>query len=146
MPLALTKWYPSVAYDPRESESYRYRVIYKGIQWQAAYWTKGDEPSKSDVWKPLGLTDWVSKVAYVENDQVIFDGTTWRAAYWTQGESPSSSNVWIALTTPSWYAGRSYNAGDMVKYNGSIWIAQYGLDKTANSSNPPGSTSVWVRK
>ncbi|MDX2320785.1 MAG: Ig-like domain-containing protein [Moritella sp.] len=74
-------------------------VRYDGKQWVAKWWTKGNEPSNSDVWQlndPEAATQaWSVQKAYNGGDDVIFNSQTWQAAWWTKGEEPSNnSSVW----------------------------------------------------
>ncbi|MEY2706817.1 MAG: hypothetical protein RI905_568 [Pseudomonadota bacterium] len=140
VPLAITKWYPSVAYDPRDLSDYRYHVIYNGIQWKALYWTQGDIPSKSAAWRPLLVTDWISAFAYYKDDEVMYDGVKWRAKWWTQGELPLNSDVWEPLTTSNWSPLRSYQAGNKVFHDGSTWVALWWV-----KGELPGASSAWKK-
>ncbi|MDT2302955.1 carbohydrate-binding protein [Paenibacillus larvae] len=51
-------------------------VLYKGLEYKAKYWTKGDQPDKSDAWrlmKPV-ILEWDKDKVYYGGDQVIYQG------------------------------------------------------------------------
>ncbi|MGL4521122.1 MAG: carbohydrate-binding protein, partial [Bacilli bacterium] len=71
-------------------------VTYNGVTYTAKWWSKGDEPGKSDVWsaKNVTSTEWQASKAYVANEVVIFEGKTYTAKWWTRGDKPGTSDVW----------------------------------------------------
>ncbi|MFT7683077.1 MAG: hypothetical protein ACI935_002563 [Moritella dasanensis] len=74
-------------------------VRYDSKQWVAKWWTQGNEPGNSDVWKlndtEAGPQAWSALMAYSGGDVVVFNSQTWQAAWWTKGDEPSnSSSVW----------------------------------------------------
>lgn len=72
------------------------KVFYNGIEYEAKWWTQGNQPDQSDAWKTLstGAMEWESKKAYNGGDTVTFQGQTYKAKWWTQGNQPGSSPVW----------------------------------------------------
>ncbi|CAM3216428.1 lytic polysaccharide monooxygenase [Paenibacillus lupini] len=75
-------------------------VTYNGIEYKAGWWTQGDQPDNSDVWKPVSTTAvqaWNSTKAYNGGDQVTYAGHTYKAKWWTKGEIPTNGGVWVLV-------------------------------------------------
>ncbi|MFA0414425.1 glycosyl hydrolase family 18 protein [Vibrio renipiscarius] len=69
-------------------------VIYNGVEYTAKWWTKGDEPGKSDVWQEKddgSVKEWNSSKAYNGGDIVTYQGTQYKAKWWTKGDMPGAS-------------------------------------------------------
>ncbi|MBG9786533.1 lytic polysaccharide monooxygenase [Brevibacillus laterosporus] len=75
------------------------RVIYEGVEYEAQWWTSGDRPDNSDVWKQVGdvVQKWNSEKAYQGGAKVSYEGKTYQAKWWTKGEEPSTSSVWTLV-------------------------------------------------
>ncbi|HAB0009380.1 TPA_asm: chitin-binding protein [Listeria monocytogenes] len=75
------------------------QVVYKGITYTAQWWTKGDAPDTSDVWKTTSseIQNWNISKAYNGGDKVIYDGKTYQAKWWIKGDKPDTSSVWILV-------------------------------------------------
>ncbi|MGG0756907.1 lytic polysaccharide monooxygenase [Brevibacillus laterosporus] len=75
------------------------RVIYEGVEYEAQWWTSGDRPDSSDVWKQVGdvVQKWNSEKAYQGGAKVSYEGKTYQAKWWTKGEEPSTSSVWTLV-------------------------------------------------
>ncbi|WP_309303864.1 lytic polysaccharide monooxygenase [Brevibacillus laterosporus] len=75
------------------------RVIYEGVEYEAQWWTRGDRPDSTDVWKQVGdaLQKWNSDKAYQGGAKVSYEGKTYQAKWWTKGEEPSTSSVWTLV-------------------------------------------------
>lgn len=71
-------------------------VVYNGIEYTAKWWTRGETPSKSEVWKASSgsLTEWNADKAYVGGERVTYNGVTYEAKWWSRGDMPTSSMVW----------------------------------------------------
>lgn len=73
------------------------RVLFQGIEYEAKWWTQGDQPDTSDAWKLLNSSKtpvWNASKAYNGGDRVIYEGVTYQAKWWTQGNVPSKLDVW----------------------------------------------------
>ncbi|GIO01184.1 lytic polysaccharide monooxygenase [Brevibacillus laterosporus] len=75
------------------------RVIYEGVEYEAQWWTRGDRPDSTDVWKQMGdvIQKWNSEKAYQGGAKVSYEGKTYQAKWWTKGEEPSTSSVWTLV-------------------------------------------------
>ncbi|RKP48147.1 chitinase [Trinickia fusca] len=84
-------WSPSQVYTNPMT------VKYQGATYEAQWWTKGDVPGQSPVWKQLdGPTPtWSPTAAYSGKDYVMYQGAEYQAKWWTQGEVPSAGGVWV---------------------------------------------------
>ncbi|MFD0672756.1 lytic polysaccharide monooxygenase [Cohnella sp. GCM10027633] len=77
------------------------KVVYNGIAYTAGWWTKGDQPDSSDVWKASAssaVQTWSVSKAYSGGDKVVYAGRTYQAKWWTKGETPSTSGVWMLIS------------------------------------------------
>ncbi|MBO0440463.1 M60 family metallopeptidase [Candidatus Enterococcus ikei] len=72
------------------------KVFYNGLEYEAKWWTQGNRPDSSDVWKLLSnkVMDWEYNRAYNGGDTVTFQGKTYKAKWWTQGNQPGNTPVW----------------------------------------------------
>ncbi|GAF19752.1 chitinase [Bacillus sp. JCM 19046] len=81
------------------------RVKLNDVVYEAKWWTKGEDPTKSgewDVWKKAadcleevpGHSEWSARTTYTKGDQVTYDGVLYEAKWWTKGENPSRSGEW----------------------------------------------------
>ncbi|SDG17890.1 chitin-binding protein [Paenibacillus sp. cl6col] len=72
------------------------RVTYQGLDYEAKWWTQGDKPGSSDVWKLLSdvAQEWNSSTAYDGQAKVTYEGATYQAKWWTKGETPGKTDVW----------------------------------------------------
>lgn len=88
-------------WDKQKTYTAGQRVLFNGHVYTAKWWTIGEKPSSSDVWKqdeaagePAPVEEWNSKSVYTRNDNVTYNGQTYKAKWWTLGEKPSTSDVW----------------------------------------------------
>ncbi|WP_240343979.1 lytic polysaccharide monooxygenase [Paenibacillus sp. SYP-B3998] len=73
------------------------RVTYKGLEYAAKWWTQGEQPDSSDVWKLVSadvVQAWSSSRVYVGQAKVSYEGKIYLAKWWTKGEVPGKSDVW----------------------------------------------------
>ncbi len=82
------------------------KVSYNGKIYANEWWTQGDIPGTSSVWKFVsncdgnvstdfcGFTPWASAIAYDGGDQVYYEQKIYKAKWWTQNNTPGTSNVW----------------------------------------------------
>lgn len=72
------------------------RITYQGVDYEAKWWTQGDKPGSSDVWKLLSdvAQEWNSSTAYDGQAKVTYEGATYQAKWWTKGETPGKTDVW----------------------------------------------------
>ncbi|MBC2184174.1 chitin-binding protein [Listeria sp. FSL L7-0233] len=75
------------------------QIYYKGVPYTAKWWTKGNAPDISDVWKneSTELQAWNSLKAYNGGDKVIYNGKTYQAKWWVKGARPDSSSIWTLV-------------------------------------------------
>lgn len=76
------------------------KVIYGGVEYVAGWWTKGDKPGASDVWKPTAagtVLEWSADKAYNGQDKVSYQGHIYQAKWWTKGEIPGQASVWALV-------------------------------------------------
>lgn len=86
----ITTWEADKIYDTGD------RVFYEGLEYEAKWWTKGNQPDQSDVWKllPNQVAEWNVNKAYDGGSKVTFQGKTYQAKHWTKGDQPGASSVW----------------------------------------------------
>ncbi|MCY9543050.1 carbohydrate-binding protein [Paenibacillus alvei] len=72
------------------------RVTYQGLEYEAKWWTQGDKPGSSDVWKLLSdsALEWNAATAYDGQAKVTYEDHTYQAKWWTKGETPGKADVW----------------------------------------------------
>ncbi|AOK16624.1 chitinase [Burkholderia cepacia] len=72
-------------------------VTYQGVTYQAQWWTQGDVPGQSSVWKAVngGTATWSATAAYSGGTCVMYQGAKYCAKWWTQGDNPSAGGVWV---------------------------------------------------
>lgn len=89
-PSGLTTWEADKIYN------YGDKVIFNDLEYEARWWTRGERPDQSDVWKLLSnaTVKWESSKAYSGGDTVVFQGQTYEAKWWTQGDKPGTVSVW----------------------------------------------------
>jgi len=77
------------------------RVVYEGVEYEAKWWTQGEVPGASAVWKRItpsdGPTPWNAGAVYVAGDQVAHESADYEARWWTQGDEPGRHEVWTLL-------------------------------------------------
>ncbi|EOL45175.1 lytic polysaccharide monooxygenase [Enterococcus caccae] len=89
-PTGQTTW------DADKIYNYGDKVIFNDLEYEARWWTRGERPDQSDVWKLLSkkAVNWQTSKAYSGGDTVTFQGDTYKAKWWTQGNEPTTSSVW----------------------------------------------------
>ncbi|EJR28451.1 hypothetical protein IIE_05290 [Bacillus cereus VD045] len=87
---ATTTWDKNKVYNAGD------RIMFNGYEYEAKWWTQGNQPDSSDAWKLLGdaVVEWNKQKPYQGGEQVQYQGTTYKAKWWTQGEIPGESQVW----------------------------------------------------
>ncbi|MDH2888530.1 MULTISPECIES: lytic polysaccharide monooxygenase [Bacillus cereus group] len=72
------------------------RVLFNGYEYEAKWWTQGNQPDISDAWKLISdiVLSWNAEKAYQGGDKVKHDGVTYKAKWWTKGDVPGKSIVW----------------------------------------------------
>jgi Uncharacterized protein conserved in bacteria len=73
------------------------KVTYNGVEYTAGWWTQGEQPDVSDVWKAAAssaVPAWNTSKAYNAGDKVVYAGHTYQAKWWTKGETPGKADVW----------------------------------------------------
>ncbi|MDR6552401.1 lytic polysaccharide monooxygenase [Paenibacillus qinlingensis] len=76
------------------------KVTFNGIEYAAGWWTKGEQPDTSDVWKAVAkdaVLTWNNVKAYNGGDKVVYAGHTYQAKWWTKGEIPGKAGVWSLI-------------------------------------------------
>ncbi|MBN8251048.1 hypothetical protein JF537_05560 [Priestia flexa] len=71
-------------------------VQFKGLEYKAKYWTKGNQPDSSDAWELVSDTvvEWNAQKAYPSGSKVNYGNRTYEAQWWTLGDTPGTSVVW----------------------------------------------------
>lgn len=77
----------------------RDRVTHNGLEYEARWWTQGEEPGASDVWRLVSdvTLDWNARMAYTGQSRVTYQGVVYQAKWWTKGEIPGKTDVWIQV-------------------------------------------------
>ncbi|MGD6792678.1 lytic polysaccharide monooxygenase [Metabacillus indicus] len=73
------------------------KVTYLGNEYEALWWTQGNQPDKLNGWKLLTqntILFWQEGAAYAGGSIVEYEGKKYRAKWWTMGENPAASTVW----------------------------------------------------
>ncbi|MBK2027336.1 hypothetical protein IB642_00830 [Allofrancisella guangzhouensis] len=72
------------------------KVIYKGIEYTAKWWTQGDIPANGGPWEKPYVSggEWNSKDIYTTGQTAKYQGHTYEAKWWTQGNTPSNGDPW----------------------------------------------------
>ena len=142
------------------------KVTWNGINWEARWWTQGEEPGKSEVWKNLGPADgnpdptsyptWNPTQVYYGGDRVVWNGYIWEAKWWTLGEEPGTTGeegVWKQIgpagptvptvSTPVFSVPGGYYTSPQTV---SISISTSGatIRYTTNGSEPTESSPVYT--
>ncbi|WP_028545867.1 lytic polysaccharide monooxygenase [Paenibacillus taiwanensis] len=88
-----TTWDRSKVYLGRD------RVTHNGLEYEAKWWTQGDEPGASDVWKVVSnvTLEWNKATAYDGQAKVTYQSKVYQAKWWTKGETPGASDVWVLV-------------------------------------------------
>jgi chitin-binding protein len=76
------------------------KVTFNGVEYTAGWWTKGEQPDTSDVWKAVAkdaAPTWNNVKAYNGGDKVVYAGHTYQAKWWTKGEIPGNAGVWTLI-------------------------------------------------
>ncbi|WP_309067592.1 carbohydrate-binding protein, partial [Microbacterium sp.] len=70
-------------------------VSYKGAEWLATWWTKGQKPGNPyGPWQELGVEDengvpaWTASRIFNRGDVVTYKGATYEAKWWTRNQAP----------------------------------------------------------
>lgn len=77
------------------------KVTYGGLEYTAGWWTKGEQPDTSDVWKVVtkdAAPTWNNVKAYNGGDKVVYAGLIYQAKWWTKGEIPGKAGVWTLIS------------------------------------------------
>ncbi|RPJ25894.1 MAG: hypothetical protein EHM25_00055 [Nitrosopumilales archaeon] len=85
------EWDPNKVYDVGD------KVTWHGEEYEAQWWTQGDEPGKSEVWICLTLDEndeWTAEMTYNAGDVITYNGVKYEAKWWTKGDEPGETDVW----------------------------------------------------
>ncbi|MGL4797116.1 MAG: carbohydrate-binding protein, partial [Paraclostridium sp.] len=86
-------------YDPKKVYLEGDKVIYKGKEYTAKWWTQGDAPDQSSAWEVKvdvnedGSQEYIPGKAYVTGDVVKYNGKNYKAKWWTTS-TPGSDDSW----------------------------------------------------
>ncbi|MCL1126613.1 lytic polysaccharide monooxygenase [Shewanella surugensis] len=89
-------------------------VTYQQCNWEAQWWTQGEEPGTTGewgVWRTADTncsesdgpsdnegeddsTNYAHDTIYQQGDVVTYQNCTWQAHWWTQGEEPGTTGEW----------------------------------------------------
>ncbi|TXR68239.1 lytic polysaccharide monooxygenase, partial [Bacillus sp. AR18-7] len=78
------------------------RVMFNGHEYEAQWWTKGEQPDRSDAWKLTNkdiVLPWNEEKPYQSGDQVRYNGIMYKAKWWTKGDIPGQSPVWEKVSS-----------------------------------------------
>lgn len=87
-------WKKEAIYNAKDT------VIYKGINYEAQWWTQGNVPTDGGAWKSLDtskVSEWSPTGTYLAGDKIIYQGNSYQAKWWTQGNIPSDGGPWEKL-------------------------------------------------
>ncbi|MGL4913424.1 MAG: glycosyl hydrolase family 18 protein [Romboutsia sp.] len=74
-------------------------VTYKGQEYKAKWWVKGEAPDQSQAWEKIvkpnedGTIDWYEGMVCVGGDVITYNGKTYEAKWWTTS-TPGSDDSW----------------------------------------------------
>ncbi|BEV73032.1 hypothetical protein THUN1379_25140 [Paludibacterium sp. THUN1379] len=95
-PAGDSNWSADKTYDTAGTE-----VSYNGAIYQNQWWTKGDIPGQSAVWKQIGGQapaadlSWSADKTYdTPGTEVSYNGASYQNQWWTKGDIPGQSAVW----------------------------------------------------
>ncbi len=103
------------------------KVSYNGKVYINEWWTQGDTPGTSSVWRFdancdgsgndfCGFAEWVAAIAYNGGDQVYYNQKIYRAQWWTQNNTPDTNNVWQVVSDCAQKGGLSSNGVSFSTY------------------------------
>ncbi|ARD48446.1 lytic polysaccharide monooxygenase [Sporosarcina sp. P33] len=125
------------------------RALYAGSLYAAKWWTRGDLPGDSAVWKLLkpandDVHEWKTRNVYEVGDQVMHEGVLYSAQWWTSGDEPGKSDVWKLLkiingNVKKWEKQSVYLAGNQVLHENVIYEAKWWT-----RGDLPGNSAVWT--
>jgi len=114
------------------------RVSVDGADFEARYWTQGDEPGNlSSPWQEL-TDEWRDFNIYEAGDVVVYNGATFEARNWTQNSQPGLIGSPWQEVTDEWRNFNIYSGGDIAVYDGQTWRAKW-----YTQNNEPGSGPEW---
>ncbi|EJR28446.1 MULTISPECIES: lytic polysaccharide monooxygenase [Bacillus cereus group] len=89
-PEGATTWDKNKVYNAGD------RITFNGNEYEAKWWTLGNQPDISDEWKLLSdaVLEWNASKAYNGGERVQYQGVAYKAKWWTLGEIPGESQVW----------------------------------------------------
>jgi len=75
-------------------------VSYNGTEYQAKWWTKGNQPSAGGPWAEVVPDDgqvrsWSAGRVYLGGDEVSHNGEVYQAKWWTKNNQPGANAVWV---------------------------------------------------
>ncbi|WP_144034678.1 lytic polysaccharide monooxygenase [Sporosarcina sp. P16b] len=121
---------------------------FEGSLYEAKWWTRGDLPGDSAVWKLVepansNLRDWRMKNVYTVGEQVVHEGIVYEAQWWTSGDTPEKKDVWkfikiINANVKNWEKKLVYLVGNQVLYENSLYEAKWWT-----RGDLPGDSAVW---
>lgn len=124
---------------------------FEGSLYEAKWWTRGDLPGDSAVWKLLEsstteIRDWKMKNVYTVGNQVLHEGIVYEAQWWTSGDTPGEKDVWkfikiINADVKKWEKKLVYLVGNQVLYNNDLYEAKWWT-----RANVPSDSVQWKRK
>lgn len=140
----------SIAWDAKKVYVEGDKVAYKGVTYQAKWWTKGDQPGKAQVWALVGeevpvakTPAWDINKVYVGGEKATYNGATYQAKWWTKGERPDKAQVWALVEGSSklsaWDAEKVYLGGEKALYKGATYQAKWWT-----KGDEPVKTQVWA--
>lgn len=89
-PEGTTTWETNTVYNAGD------RVLFNGNEYEAKYWTQGNQPDTSNAWELISdvAVEWNAEKAYQGGEKVQHEGITYKAKWWTKGDVPRKVSVW----------------------------------------------------
>ncbi|PID05081.1 MULTISPECIES: lytic polysaccharide monooxygenase [unclassified Sporosarcina] len=139
---------PAVKWDEGKVYVEGDQAQFESSLYEAQWWTRGDLPGDSAVWKLLepantDLRNWKMKNVYTVGNQVVHEGIVYEAQWWTSGDTPGKKDVWkfikiINANVKKWEKKLVYLVGNQVIYENSLYEAQWWT-----RGDLPGDSAVW---
>lgn len=137
-------------YDAKRIYNKGEEAVYGGVKYTAGWYTQGEMPGQSEVWKRElnvnedGSVEYVPGHIYEKEGQLVsHNGETYRVKWYTNSE-PGSDESWELIPKEGagiqeYVEGKVYpTAGEKVSYNGKIYQTNWW------TTSIPGSDASWT--
>ena len=74
-------------------------VSYKGLVYQAKWWTRGNAPDATDAFELISdvTLEYSDSTVYEGGDRARYQGNVYEAKWWTRGTAPSNRDPWTLI-------------------------------------------------